>query len=213
MATGGVQPNQFVTRQMAENAVRTHRGLFITASVIFLVIGIAAMALPFLAALAIDLMIGGALVISGLGQVCYSLGSRRWPGMLMPILGAVVALVVGLFLLAKPYHGVEALNIMLIFFFIFDGVAKLMYAFSSRDIPSWPWLVTSGLLSLILGAMVWMYFDKGQLWVVGLLFGVNFTITGFSMLLFASAIPKGAAPQTIDATPKSEDETQLDEGE
>ena len=64
-------------------------------------------------------------------------------------------LAVGILLLVNPVEGALALTIVLAAFLVVEGVFKIIMAWRVRGHPRWGWLLASGILSLVLGALIW----------------------------------------------------------
>jgi uncharacterized membrane protein HdeD (DUF308 family) len=56
-----------------------------------------------------------------------------------------------------------------------------------RDHRGWGWLLASGILSLILGVLIWAQWPASGLWVIGLLVGIQLLFTGWSLVMLALA--------------------------
>ena len=56
-----------------------------------------------------------------------------------------------------------------------------------RDHDSWGWLLASGILSVLLGVLIWAQWPASGLWVIGLLVGIQLLFTGWSLVMLALA--------------------------
>src|SRR5215831_9667552 len=93
--------------------------------VLFLVEGIV---LVLLAALAVALVLGWLFLISGIAGLVTTFMARHAPGFWWSLISAVLGIAAGLVLLARPVLGAVSLTLLLIVFFIIEGVASIMYA-------------------------------------------------------------------------------------
>jgi uncharacterized membrane protein HdeD (DUF308 family) len=50
------------------------------------------------------------------------------------------------------------------------------------------WLLLDGVITLILGLMIWRHWPSGSLWVIGLLVGINMIMTGTTRLMLSVAV-------------------------
>ena len=49
----------------------------------------------------------------------------------------------------------------------------------------WGWLLASGIVSVVLGWMIWAQWPASGLWVIGLLVGIQLLFTGWSLVMLA----------------------------
>ncbi len=165
---------------MRETIIK-NSGLFLFESLLLIVLGIFAVAIPQLFTLSIELLIGSLFVLSGLVQGFRVLKSGFiegfWPG----FIAAILSIVIGVYLLAYPVNGIIALTLLLAIFFLFQGVAQIVMGFNIRSTPGSTWLIFSGIITLVLSYLIWSGLPGTAAWVIGLLVGINLLVTGFSL--------------------------------
>jgi uncharacterized membrane protein HdeD (DUF308 family) len=113
--------------------------------------------------------------------------AQGWRGFLLELLSAILYLVVGVLLLVNPVAGALALTVVLAVFLIVEGIFKFIMALRVRDHRGWGWLLASGILSAILGVLIWAQWPASGLWVIGLLVGIQLLFTGWSLVMLALA--------------------------
>jgi len=165
-------------------SVRDHWVLFVVEGVLLIVLGMIAIAIPPLATLAVTILLGWLFLISGIVGLITSIMARHAPGFWWSILSAIVGILAGLVLLAWPVSGSVSLTLVLIAFFLIEGVATIMYAIEHRRGLSgrWGWLVASGILDLILAGIVIAGLPGTALWAPGLLVGINMVFGGCALV-------------------------------
>jgi uncharacterized membrane protein HdeD (DUF308 family) len=103
-------------------------------------------------------------------------------------------------LLVWPLRGVLSLTLILIVFFVIEGVASIMFALEhKRELSGrWGWMLASGVIDLILAAIIFAGLPGTAAWALGLLVGINMLFGGsalIAMALYAREIdPRSAAP-------------------
>jgi uncharacterized membrane protein HdeD (DUF308 family) len=109
---------------------------------------------------------------------------RHAPGFWWSLLSAVLGIAAGVVLLAWPVSGAISLTLLLIVFFIIEGVASIMYALEhKRDLSGrWGWMLTSGIIDLILAAIIFAGLPGTAAWALGLLVGINMLFGGGAMV-------------------------------
>jgi uncharacterized membrane protein HdeD (DUF308 family) len=112
--------------------------------------------------------------------------SRQMPGVAWSMLTAVLAIVLGLILILRPLAGVLTLTIMLVAFFIVEGVASITGAIQHRQhLGSWGWELFSGIVDLFLAYLIWAGWPSSADWAIGLLVGINMLFFGLSLVMTA----------------------------
>jgi uncharacterized membrane protein HdeD (DUF308 family) len=164
-----------------------HWVLFLVEGIVLLILGALAVVLAPLATLAVTIVLGWLLLASGVMGLLTTFWMRAAPGFGWALLSAIVGIAVGIMLLAAPLRGAFSLTIVLVAFFIIEGVASIMYAFDHRRQLSgrWGWMLVSGVIDLVLGAMIYGGLPSTAAWAVGLLVGINMMFGGLALTVMA----------------------------
>lgn len=170
--------------------IQKHRSLFIFEGILFIILGILAIALPGIMTLGIELLIGWLFIIGGAAQAYRSFTTRDTPSFAFSLISALLSIVIGIMLLMYPLTGVITLTILLIAYFLADGVIRIILGFKMKPILGWGWLVLSGVISLILAALLWAGWPGTVAWGIGLIVGINMLFFGSSLLTLAFSTPK-----------------------
>jgi len=155
--------------------------------IILIVLGLIAITLPWVFTLGIELFIGVLLLVAGLVQLIHLFQSRGLKGFLSTLLLALVSVIVGILLLTYPLAGMLTLTLLLSLFFLAAGIAKLILGIQLRPIAGWGWIVSSGIISLLIALLIWAGWPGTGLWVLGLLLGIDFLFAGIYMVALAMA--------------------------
>src|ERR1700761_4381737 len=176
-------------RREVVSTIHAHWGLFLFGGIFLLLLGAAAIILPVVATLAFTLVIGWLFLISGAVGLVTTFWMRNAPGFWWALLSAVVGIAAGIILLRWPISGTVSLTLVLIAFFIVEGIATLMYAFEHRAQLSgrWGWMLASGIVDLILAGIIFAGLPESATWALGLLVGINMLFGGTAMIGMALA--------------------------
>jgi uncharacterized membrane protein HdeD (DUF308 family) len=168
-------------------SVREHWLLFLIEGIVLVVLGILAIVVPAVATLAVAIFIGWLLLISGIVGLITTFMARHAPGFWWALISAVIGIAAGVVLLAWPVSGAISLTLLLIVFFIIEGVASIMYAFEHKKELSgrWGWMLASGVIDLVLAAMIFAGLPSTAAWALGLLVGINMLFGGVSLIAMA----------------------------
>lgn len=114
------------------NAVRRHSTLFLAEGIILVLLGALAIFVPLFATITVTIILGWIFLAAGIMGLITTFRARQAPGFWWSLLSAIIAVGVGLILLAEPITGAVSLTLVLIVFFVVEGVATLMYALEHR---------------------------------------------------------------------------------
>ena len=176
-------------QRAAAAALHEHWVLFLVEGVVLLVLGATAVVLPAIATLAVTILFGWLFLVSGIVGLITSFWMRHAPGFWWSVLSAVLGIVVGGMLLGSPLTGAFSLTLVLIAFFIIEGVASIMYAIEHRNqlTGRWGWMLVSGIIDLILAAIIFAGLPGTAAWALGLLVGINMVFGGAALIGMALA--------------------------
>jgi uncharacterized membrane protein HdeD (DUF308 family) len=170
-------------------AVRGHWKAFLIEGILLVILGFAAMIVPPLASLAVTIFLGWMFLISGIAGLALTLWARQMPGFWWSLISAVLGIAAGIILLARPLQGVLTLTIVIGAYFLAEGVATIMYALEHRRELSerWSWMLFSGILDILIAAMIIIGLPGSAEWAIGLLVGINLVFGGASLIGVALA--------------------------
>ncbi len=168
-------------------SVREHWVLFLIEGIVLIVLGVLAVIVPVVATIAVAILIGWLFLISGVVGLIATFGARHAPGFGWSLLSAILGIAAGAVLLAWPVSGALSLTLLLIVFFLLEGVASIMYALEhKRELSGrWSWMLTSGIIDLVLAAIILAELPGTAAWALGLLVGINMLFGGSAMVAMA----------------------------
>jgi uncharacterized membrane protein HdeD (DUF308 family) len=192
-------PNDIVKRAQAQfaEAVNQHSTLFLVEGVVLIVLGVLAILVPAIATLAAELLVGWLLLIAGVVGLFTTFWAKPAPGFWWSLISAVISVIAGVLLLIWPRTGVVSLTLVLIAFFLIEGISSIMYAVEHRKELSgrWGWMLASGIITLVLAAMIWAGLPSTAVWAIGLLLGIDLVFGGAALIGIALAARKqGGTP-------------------
>jgi len=181
--------NRLNSERAITDTLRIHWLLFLVQGIIMMVLGALAVIWPQISTLAVDLYVGWMFLISGLFGLVTMFVASSVAGFLWSLLTAALSLFVGVLLLWHPVEGAVSLTLVLISFFIAEGVFQIAAAIRHREAfpDSWGWLLMSGLADLVLAAMLIWGWPSTAIWALGLIAGLNLITSGLAIVMVAAA--------------------------
>ena len=184
-------------QQAVAQTVHEHWKLFLFEGIVLVVLGVLAVLIPQLATLAVAILIGWLFLIGGVVGLVTTFMAKQAPGFWWSLLSAVLGIAAGLVLLIWPVSGAVSLTLLLIVFFVIEGVVSIMYALEHKKELSgrWGWMLASGIIDLVLAGMIFAGLPSTAAWALGLLVGINLVFGGAAMIgmaLHGRASPAGS---------------------
>jgi uncharacterized membrane protein HdeD (DUF308 family) len=168
--------------------IQSHWKLFLIQGIVMMILGFLAVAEPNVATLAVTLFVGWLFFIAGIFRAVSAWHSRQMPGFDWSLLSAVLSIALGLILILRPLAGVLTLTMVLVAFFIIEGIASILGAIQHRQhLRSWGWVLFSGIVDLFLAYLIWAGWPSSADWAIGLLVGINMLFFGLSLVMTALA--------------------------
>jgi uncharacterized membrane protein HdeD (DUF308 family) len=171
-------------------AAKKITGWYIAAAVLFVVLGIFAIIEPEVAGLGVTLLVGWLLVI---GAVFHFIAAFKGGGakqVIFQVLVGIVYAIGGFYFLTHTIMGPATLTLLLAAILLVEGVIEVIAYFRMRSEGASGWLLLNGIITLALGALIWLHWPSSTVWAIGTLVGVNLLMTGISRLMFGLAVRK-----------------------
>ena len=162
---------------------------------IFLVIaGIVSLFAPLAAGAALATMVGLLLAFGGISLLLLAFRAGSFGhGMVVFLIGALTA-VAGIYMMSEPGVALVTMGVFLAMYFAVTGIVEIIYALRLKPVQGWGWLLFGGIVSLLLGIMMWRQMPLSGAWAIGVLVGIRLLMSGFELLAMG-----GAAGDVADA--------------
>jgi len=178
------------TREEWVEILRANRGLLIFEAIALILLGTTAIFLPVFFTFAVEIFIGTLLIVAGAVQLFRTFQAGKTKGFWASLLSALIYLATGILLVAYPLSGVLTLTVLLAVLYLIQGASQVALGFDLKALKNSWWLILSGVITLVLAAIILFGLPSTALWVIGLLVGINLLFTGFALLSLALALPK-----------------------
>lgn len=182
---------------LTEEATRLQRfwGRFLALGIVQIVVGILAVSFAFSATLASVVLLGILLLIAAGAQLAAAVWAWDWRGFSLFLLVGLLYAVAGFLMLQHPVHAAEALTLMLAAALLVGGMFRMVVAVTER-FTARGWVLCNGVLSLLLGLLIWQQWPWTGRWVLGMFVGMDLIMNGTTWSIVAVAMRHGLAQFT-----------------
>ena len=166
--------------------LRPKWGWFLLLGIALLVLGAVALIVPWLTTLTSVLVFGWLLVFGGVFEVVAVFWTKGWRAIVLHLLGGILSAVVGALIVAHPDAGALGLTLLLATLFLAGGLFRIGAAVVLR-LPNWGWAVAGGIVTAVMGVIIWSTSPFSALWVIGMFVAIELMFRGWAWVMFAGA--------------------------
>lgn len=171
--------------EAGRDQIAEHSGWYLALGIALIGLGAVSVIFPFVTTVAAEILFGALFVLGGILRLAHAFRAKRWSGFLLALVIGILFTVFGILLVAQPIAGIFSLTFLLIGLFLADGILEIIMAFRLKPASGWGWLLATGLVSLVIGALVWLQLPSSALWALGLLIGIALISHGCSIAMLA----------------------------
>jgi uncharacterized membrane protein HdeD (DUF308 family) len=168
-------------------------GKSIVWAIVVILFGFLAIALPLATSLGVVIVIAWLILLAGGFQLIHAFQSKGIGSTLWKVVVAILYVAVGIYFLLNPLLGVASFTLALAIFFVAEGGLDLVIYFQNRTAGGAGWILLNGIITLILGIMVWRQWPSSSLWLIGTLVGFSMIMTGTARLMISLAARRATA--------------------
>jgi len=164
-----------------------HWALFFALGIILILLSGMGISAAGLVTLASVVFFGWLLIIGGAAVAIHAFWAKRWSGFFLQLLSGVLYLIVGWILVTRPGIGALTLTLVLAISLVVQGAFRIGVALSTR-MDGWGMLLVSGIITLVLGLMIWNEWPLSGIWVIGLFVGIDLIFYGWWLVSLALSV-------------------------
>ena len=185
-----------MAQQTPSGVVRQASTLPILWGVSLIILGMLAVGSPFIAALAVNVVIAWLLVLAGVVHLTVAFHTRESVSLIWRLLVGLAYVCCGVYLIARPAVGVASLTLVLASLFLVEGILNIVLFFRTRSLRGSSWVLIDGIITLLLGLMIYAQWPSSSAWAIGTLVGVSMIISGVTRVMLSLGVRK--ATDTIE---------------
>jgi uncharacterized membrane protein HdeD (DUF308 family) len=156
-------------------------------------LGMLSLAMPLVAAVAINVLIAWLIVLAGIVHLVVAFHAREAGSVIWRLLVGLAYICFGGYLIARPALGVVTLTLLLASLFLVEGIFNIILYFRAPSAMRSSWFVLDGIVTLLLGAMIYMQWPSSAAWAIGTLVGVSLIFSGVTRVMVSLTVRKAAA--------------------
>jgi uncharacterized membrane protein HdeD (DUF308 family) len=157
---------------------------FLILGALLIFVGMVAISSSFIATFATVVALGAFLIAGGVLEIVDAILGRGWRGFWMHLLAGILYIVVGFFMMQRPGETARIFTLMLAVAFFIGGLFRIIVALIER-FHGWGWVLLNGVVTLILGNLIWREWPESAYWVIGLFVGIDMLFAGWSLVITA----------------------------
>ena len=161
--------------------------------VLLIVLGALAIGSPFLAAIAVNAVIAWLIVFAGVVHLVVAFHAHGAGSLIWKLLVGLAYVFAGVYLIMHPALGVASLTLLLASLFLVEGVLNIVLFLRMRAVGGSTWVLLDGIVTLLLGLMIYLQWPSSSAWAIGTLVGVSMIISGVTRVMLSLTVRKAAA--------------------
>jgi uncharacterized membrane protein HdeD (DUF308 family) len=179
--------------QNSSDLVRSASTWSILWGVSLICLGMLAVAAPMIAAVAVNALIAWLIVLAGVVHLVVAFHSREAGSVVWRLLVGLAYVCFGGYLIARPALGVVTLTLLLASLFLVEGIFNIILFFRTPSTLRSSWFLLDGIVTLLLGLMIYMQWPSSSAWAIGTLVGVSLIFSGVTRVMVSLAVRKASA--------------------
>lgn len=179
-------PGLFAKNFASVEQLRRQWNWYLIFGIIMIILGVLAIGASTTVTMASMVFLGALLLIGGIVQIGYAFTVTKWSGFFLSLFAGILYAVVGFMLIAHPTASALSLTLLLAAFYIVGGLFRIIGSLATR-FDHWGWALLSGVVTLVLGLLIWGGWPETGLWVFGLFIGIDLIVYGWFWVMLALA--------------------------
>jgi uncharacterized membrane protein HdeD (DUF308 family) len=156
-------------------------------AVLLILCGMLAVASPVIAAVAVNIVLAWLIIFAGVVHVVIAFHAHRAGSLIWKLLVGLAYIFFGGYLLVHP---VASLTLVIAVLFLIEGVLDIILYFKMRADGGSGWVLFDGLITILLGLLIYLQWPSSSAWAIGTLVGISMIISGFTRLMISLAVRK-----------------------
>lgn len=164
--------------------VRQNWVWFLALGILLILLGSGVIGSSYYATIFSMILFGVFLISAGIVQVVQAFLARKWSGVFLSLFLGLLYLVTGFLCLMRPETAAISITLWISAFCLIVGLFRMLTSIIIR-FDQWGWVFFNGLVTFLLGLMIYADWPLSGLWVIGLFIGVDLILAGWSWVILS----------------------------
>ncbi len=166
---------------------RKYWWMFLLLGILLALGGVVAITYPCVTSVGAMMVLGIILIVSGVFTLIGAFWAGKWNAILLQVLVGILYIMAGLAIRDAPLESIAIVTMFLAVFFVVGGAFRIVVALVER-FPQWGWSLLNGVVTLLLGVIIYDSFPYSAFWVIGVLVGVELLLNGWTWIMLSIVI-------------------------
>lgn len=169
--------------------LRAKWGWIVALGVVFLIAGFIALGSAVAATASAVMIVGIMMIMGGVAEIVAAFSVKGWGKFIVWMLLGALYVGAGIIAIMNPFAAATILTLMLGAALVAGGVLRIFLAFNMKSAGKpWGWVVVSGLVTLLLGAMIIAQWPASSFFVLGIFLGIDLIFIGSGWVTMGLAL-------------------------
>lgn len=159
-------------------------GWFLAFGLLLIILGAAVISSSVFVTIFSIVVFGVFLLAAGVVQIIQTFLARKWSAFFLSLLLGLLYLATGFLCVTKPAVSAITLTFWIAIFCFIAGLFRMISSLILQ-FDQWGWVFFNGLVTFILGALIYSDWPISGLWVIGLFIGIDMILSGWSWVVLS----------------------------
>lgn len=174
--------NVKVSGNPATDQKKPNRLWLVVIGIGFLILGFTGLGMTFAVTTASIMLFGVMMIIASGAEFADAAKQKGFKNILYPAFTGLLYLFAGIAILSNPIQAQLILTLIVAGILMLVGLTRVIMALGLREAGGWFMPFISGIISVVLGAMILLQWPVSGLWVIGLVVSVELIVNGWSYI-------------------------------
>ena len=162
-------------------------GISIGWAIVIIVLGFAAVLLPFAAGIGVSIVVSWIIAFGGVAYLVYAFAAGGTGAFLWRVLIGAIYVLGGGYLAFHPGLAFESLTLAVAVIFFLEGTMEILAFFELRAVSGSGFILFDAVVTLVLAYLIWRPWPSSSVWAIGTLVGANLIFRGVTWLMYSSS--------------------------
>ncbi len=165
-------------------------GWLFALGMLFVILGIAGLGMTVALTITSLIFFGAFILVGGIFQLISAFKQKAGKGMIWNILIALLYIVTGGLVMNNPALASTLITAMIAAMLIAVGIFRIITAFQIKPATGWGFMLVAGILSLMVGVLIYTHWPVSGLWLIGFYIAFEMLSHGIALVTTALSLRK-----------------------